>query len=186
MESAVWPSPRVSVMKMRSDATVVERLIAITTNPSAAAMAVTISREPRRSIRLPTPNAKSAPASVATRLICAVLDAIDGQVGKERLGDEAEALRAPWERADHRERGDADNHPAVVVAAGGGHQATACIGNSGRAVDHRRAIQATNTVRTAAPPMVRIHPSAKITAPLRNMNHTNPCTKRDSHTGRAA
>jgi hypothetical protein len=70
-ESALCPSPRVSVISTSIAAIDEARLMAMTTAPSSAAITVSTSRLPRRSISLPMPTQNSAPASVATKLICA-------------------------------------------------------------------------------------------------------------------
>ena len=55
IESAVWPRPRVKVTATSSGSTPDTWLIASTTTPSRIAMAVSTTRDPRRSRRLPTP-----------------------------------------------------------------------------------------------------------------------------------
>ena len=70
-ERALCPRPRVSVSSSSSETTPATALMAITTTPSDAASAVSTSRLPTRSTRRPMPKQKSAPTSVAARLICA-------------------------------------------------------------------------------------------------------------------
>ena len=91
-------------------------LIASTVSPSATAVTVSTMRLPTRSIRRPTPRQNSAPTSVATRLICANVTRLKSEVAKKRLGDEAETLRAPGQRADHRQRRHTKDDPPVVDA----------------------------------------------------------------------
>ena len=62
------------------------------------------------------PKQNNEPMSVATRLICGN-DTADTEVGEQRLGDEAEPLRPPRQRADHRQRRDPEHDPAVVDPA---------------------------------------------------------------------
>ena len=91
-------------------------LMPSTVSPSASAVTVRTRRLPVRSMSLPMPMQKSEPTSVATRLICAKVDAADAEVAQQRLGDEPQALRAARKRADHGQRGHAEHDPAVVEA----------------------------------------------------------------------
>jgi hypothetical protein len=70
-DSALCPKPRESVMRTQSQTTPHATLIKSTVTPRAAATAVKTVRLPQRSSRRPTPRPKSAPRSVAHRLICA-------------------------------------------------------------------------------------------------------------------
>ena len=70
-DSALWPKPRVSVTSTSSASAPLAWLMPSTVSPSASAVTVSTMRLPTRSISRPTPMQKSAPTSVATRLICA-------------------------------------------------------------------------------------------------------------------
>ncbi len=100
-DSALWPRPRVSVTAIASAQNDSTALIAQTTMPSAAATVVSTIRAPRRSMKRPMPIAKSEPIERRPQIQLRVIDAADLQIGDQRLGDEAEALRPARQRADH-------------------------------------------------------------------------------------
>ena len=87
-------------------------------------MTVRTSREPRRSIWLPTPKANERAGQRRDEVDLRVGDAADAEIDEQRLGDQSESLRAAGQRADHAECRDAQHDPAVVEPSGRGVQLT--------------------------------------------------------------
>ena len=113
-DSALWPRPRVSVTAIASaqnDCTRAHRarrrcrarattVVSTIARAEAIDEAADADREQRSDQRGP---------QVQLR----VIDAADLQIGDQRLGDEAEALRPARQRADHGRRREQQHHPPV-------------------------------------------------------------------------
>ena len=117
-DSALWPSARVSVIATASSANVVTRLISTTVTPSAAA--TTVEHDPAAESIDEAADADRARGADERRpeIQLRVIDAADVEIGEQRFGDEAQTLRAPGQRADHRGRRDEQHDPAVIQRAG--------------------------------------------------------------------
>ncbi len=115
-DSALWPSARVSVTATASSANVVTRLISTTVTPSAAA--TTGQYGPAAESIDEAADADRARGADERRpqIQLRVIDAADVEIGEQRFGDEAQTLRAPGQRADHRAPHD-QHDPAIIQRA---------------------------------------------------------------------
>ena len=99
-----------------------------TTTPSSADTTVSTTRAPKRSIRRPTPRQKSAPTSVAHRLIWR-RGRGRSEVSEQRLGDESEPCVLPA-ACRPSPRGHGHVHPRIErQGEGGGRRAASPAGS---------------------------------------------------------
>ena len=137
MDNAVCPRPRVSVMKTRRAAALVDAAHGDDDEPEQ-------DRDRGHDKTRSTPVDQAADAEGEQRadqrgdeVDLRVRDPADREVGEQRLGDEAKALRPARQRADHGQRRDADDDPAVVEAPRRQDQPGTRRANRRSAVDHR-------------------------------------------------
>ena len=98
------------------------------------------------------------------------LHAAHAKIGEQRLGDQAETLRSPGQRSDHRQGGDAEDHPAVIDVAADETNRGGGVGHAGAAELRLITGDASRTAVSAAMPTTRAGAGAKTIAALTNMN----------------
>ena len=159
-DRALWPRARVRVTATASPAKVLTRLIAHTVTPSirpdsrqddTAAEAIDKTPDTDR-----TGRAEQSCPEVELR----VIDAADGKILQQGLGNQTEPLCSSWECSDHGCCGNSQHEPSVVAGqlgapfhcSAGGVSGRAAIDLSGiamRSLENRRCRRLTNSCRTS-------------------------------------
>ena len=114
IERALCPRPRVSVSSTSSIGTVETALIATTDRTQRRRVDGQHHPAARAVHEPPDAEAEERAHERRPQVDLRVGHAVEPQVGEQRLGDEAESLRAAGQRPDHGERRHRQVHPAVV------------------------------------------------------------------------